>query len=559
MRSTTNSQSNRNDATVRQRQRHRNGIPNNSRSSATMKRDMTDRMANEKGDEVVVMHDHGDDNNTENNDNNMETVTAGILFAALPKWFDAAIVGTLIFGGCCGNVFALEAIIKDEPAAGPLITFVQFVTVSLFTIPSFLSWSAGASSFFMKAPVIPLRSWTIYTLFFVTVNLLNNWAFAYHISVPLHIILRSGGPTASMIIGYWYNGRRYSRMQIFSVMLLTLGVVAAALADAKAQGKAISLSSGGDGDKPTLTFVTGFTILALAMLLSAFQGVYADRLYATHGNTHWREALLYSHMLSLPFFLPTYAQLSSQFRAFMSSPSMLADLHPAAAGSVPQDLIAGNALNNATMAVSHHVAASISSAISPSSMVAAAAAATPSSLTAHSGNLLAQTSNSFTNILSASTDAMQRDLLTTILNKTPSKIFYLIVNALTQYICIRGVYLLAAKSSSLTVTIVLNIRKLVSLLLSIYIFGNSLAAGVLIGAGFVFLGGALYGVGSARAKSNKMNSASATTELHYRHNQERGAKRAGMSSLFSVAKNNLSSSSLGMRETSPTRSRKVKV
>lgn len=77
-----------------------------------MKRDMTDRMANEKGDEVVVMHDHDDDNNTENNDNNMETVTAGILFAALPKWFDAAIVGTLIFGGCCGNVFALEAIIK---------------------------------------------------------------------------------------------------------------------------------------------------------------------------------------------------------------------------------------------------------------------------------------------------------------------------------------------------------------------------------------------------------------------------------------------------------------
>lgn len=356
-----------------------------------------------------------------------------------------------------------------------------------------------------------------------------------------------------MIIGYWYNGRRYSRMQIFSVMLLTLGVVAAALADAKAQGKAISLSSGGDEEKSMLTFVTGFTILALAMLLSAFQGVYADRLYATHGNTHWREALLYSHMLSLPFFLPTYSQLSSQFRAFMSSPSMFAYLHPAAAGNLPQDVIAGNAFKNATMSVSHHIAASLSSATTPSSMVAAAAA-TP---TAHSGNLLAQTSNSFTNILSASTDAMPRDLLTTILNKTPSKIFYLIINALTQYICIRGVYLLAAKSSSLTVTIVLNIRKLVSLLLSIYIFGNSLAAGVLIGAGFVFLGGALYGVGSARAKSNKMNSAAATTELHYRHNE--GSGKNTVSGLFAVAKNNLSSSSLSTRETSPTRRRKVKV
>lgn len=361
-----------------------------------------------------------------------------------------------------------------------------------------------------------------------------------------------------MIIGYWYNGRRYSRMQIFSVILLTLGVVAAALADAKAQGKAISLSSGGDEGKSTLTFVTGFTILALAMLLSAFQGVYADRLYATHGNTHWREALLYSHMLSLPFFLPTYTQLSSQFRAFMSSPSMLADFYPAAGGTLPQDVVTGNALKNATMAVSHHIAASLSSAITPSSM-AVAAAATPS-LTAHSGNLLAQTSTSFTNILSASTDAMQHNFLTTILNKTPSKIFYLIINALTQYICIRGVYLLAAKSSSLTVTIVLNIRKLVSLLLSIYIFGNSLAAGVLIGAGFVFLGGALYGVGSARAKSNKMNSAAATTELHYRHNQDSSSGNGkGMKGFFAAAKNNLSSSSLSMRETSPTRRRKVKV
>ena len=74
---------------------------------------MTGRMANEKGDKVVVMHDHADDSGAETEtENNMESVTAGILFSALPKWFDAAIVGTLIFGGCCGNVFALEAIIK---------------------------------------------------------------------------------------------------------------------------------------------------------------------------------------------------------------------------------------------------------------------------------------------------------------------------------------------------------------------------------------------------------------------------------------------------------------
>lgn len=74
----------------------------------------------------------------------------------------------------------------------------------------------------------------------------------------------------------------------------------------------------------------------------------------------------------------------------------------------------------------------------------------------------------------------------------PSQVVYLALNVLTQYACIRGVNLLAAASSALTVTIVLNIRKLVSLLLSIWLFGNRLAPGTLLGAVVVFSAGALY-------------------------------------------------------------------
>jgi solute carrier family 35 (UDP-xylose/UDP-N-acetylglucosamine transporter), member B4 len=78
----------------------------------------------------------------------------------------------------------------------------------------------------------------------------------------------------------------------------------------------------------------------------------------------------------------------------------------------------------------------------------------------------------------------------------PSHVLYLVANVLTQYACIRGVNLLAAVSSALTVTIVLSIRKLVSLLLSIWLFGNRLATGTLLGAMVVFGAGALYSVGS---------------------------------------------------------------
>lgn len=80
----------------------------------------------------------------------------------------------------------------------------------------------------------------------------------------------------------------------------------------------------------------------------------------------------------------------------------------------------------------------------------------------------------------------------------PSQVFYLITNVLTQYACIRGVNLLAAVSTALTVTIVLNIRKLVSLLLSIWLFGNTLAPGTLVGAIIVFSSGGLYSVGSRK-------------------------------------------------------------
>lgn len=82
----------------------------------------------------------------------------------------------------------------------------------------------------------------------------------------------------------------------------------------------------------------------------------------------------------------------------------------------------------------------------------------------------------------------------------PSQLIFLATNVLTQYACIRGVNLLAAVSTALTVTIVLNIRKLISLLLSIWLFGNTLAPGTLLGAVVVFSAGGLYTFGSSPSK-----------------------------------------------------------
>jgi dolichyl-phosphate-mannose-protein mannosyltransferase len=79
------------------------------------------------------------------------------------------------------------------------------------------------------------------------------------------------------------------------------------------------------------------------------------------------------------------------------------------------------------------------------------------------------------------------------LASTSQQVIYLTANAVTQLLCITGVNILSANTSAVTVTIVLNIRKLVSFLLSIWLFGNQMGGMMMVGAAMVFGSGALYG------------------------------------------------------------------
>jgi UDP-xylose/UDP-N-acetylglucosamine transporter B4 len=155
-------------------------------------------------------------------------------------------------------------------------------------------------------------------------------------------------------------------------------------------------------------------------------GLYTEETYKKYGP-HWKENLFYSHLLSLPLFLPFSASLVRQFMKLANSP-------PLALPSYAEQV-------------------------------------------------------TLPNVPDAVRDNFKQIYI-------PSQIVFLALNVLTQYACIRGVNLLAAASSALTVTIVLNIRKLVSLLLSIWFFGNRLATGTLIGAIVVFSAGGLYSLDS---------------------------------------------------------------
>ncbi|KAF9869817.1 protein phosphatase pp2a regulatory subunit b [Colletotrichum karsti] len=355
-----------------------------------------------------------------------------IVVGLFSQWIAVGVMLGLIFGGCCSNVYALEAIIKVEPSSGTLLTFVQFLFVAVTGY--FSQFDRSRPPFFLRQNKVPLRRWLVNIVLFFSINVLNNHAFSYDISVPVHIILRSGGSITTMIAGSLY-GKKYSRIQIVAVILLTLGVITAAWSDAQSKAshtKTIHFTNKSPDQIDRPAFGTGLVILFVAQILSAIMGLYTEETYKKYGP-QWKENLFYSHLLSLPLFLPFTPSLTRQFRRLADSPPLsLPMLGQTSSLGLAEELGGG--------LVKLHI---------------------------------------------------------------PSQLVYLATNVLTQYACIRGVNLLAAVSSALTVTIVLNIRKLVSLLLSIWLFGNRLAVGTLIGAVIVFGAGGLYSLDS-RAKTSRV-------------------------------------------------------
>ncbi|KAJ8103175.1 UAA transporter [Lipomyces tetrasporus] len=323
-----------------------------------------------------------------------------------------ALILAMIFGGCCSNVFTLEAIVKEDPRAGNLITFVQFLFVAVEGYAHF--FTPSRPPIFLPKPHVPFTRYSIIVTMFFVVSFLNNYVWKYHISVPVHIIFRSGGTVMSMVVGA-LAGKRYSKAQVASISLLTVGVVAATLFDAKKEEPSQVETT----VATTKEFAIGMLILFLAQALSAVMSQITELTYNQYGN-HWRENLFYMHFLPLPLFFLARKSITDEFATLSASPPIAL------------------------------VPASVAQYVPP---------------------------------LSA-----------------PQSIVHLLLNGATQYICVRGVNNLAGTATAVTVTIVLNVRKCVSLLLSIYMFGNNLSLGTCLGAALVFGGAAWYSLESSRLR-----------------------------------------------------------
>lgn len=245
-------------------------------------------------------------------------------------------------------------------------------------------------------------------------------------------------------------------------MFVTSGVVLTTLSASKPKtakpADFIAATSGGN----TYTYATGILILLLALVLSGLLGIAQDRTYALYGSHSNSKAPSKPENGSTPASAenkkeqkkPAIWQEQMFYLHFLSMPMFY---------SVRQDLFDQfQALGDGPVLY----------------------------LALPASNSLSQTSwHSYSSI------------------PIPAAYLYLLLNTLTQLVCISGVHRLTSRVSSLTVTLVLVVRKAVSLIISVTLFGSGVegnkAVMMWIGAMLVFLGTFVYSFGGSKVEAKK--------------------------------------------------------
>jgi UDP-xylose/UDP-N-acetylglucosamine transporter B4 len=242
-------------------------------------------------------------------------------------------------------------------------------------------------------------------------------------------------------------------MQVASVLIITTGVglTTTVKSSSKEGPKASSISEQTLPVEPG-QYATGIGILTLALILSSAMGLAQDATYTEYGRGHWEEGMFYLHFLSMPMFAFLKDDMAAQVAEIRSGESMCL-----------RDLVSNNtlAIPLPTVTLSKPLSTII-------------------------------------------------DTISTV--TIPTFYFPLLINVLTQLLCVSGVHRLTSRVSSLTVTLVLTVRKAVSLIISVVILGGGRGDPWLwLGAGLVLAGTVLYTLGSTKPTASHDTTSSKKT------------------------------------------------
>lgn len=203
---------------------------------------------------------------------------------------------------CSSNVATLEVLIRDVPGCGNVITFFQFLFIA---IEGFIF----TSKFGTVKPAIPIKSYFVLVSMFFATSFSNNFALNFDISMPLHMILKSGSLVTNMVLGMLILNKRYTLRRYISVFMVTCGIILFTWASEGVKAP--------HNQKKSSSLV-GILLLVFALVVSASLGIYQETLFKKYGK-HPREALFFSHALPLPGFLFLAKDIYSKLPLFSLS------------------------------------------------------------------------------------------------------------------------------------------------------------------------------------------------------------------------------------------------
>ena len=245
-------------------------------------------------------------------------------------WSQTAKLAVLVtILACCSNVVFLELLVIQDPGIGNLLTFSQFLVIS---IEGFVF----TTKFGTLRPQVPFGAWLVLVMMYFLVNVINNYALSYNIPMPLHMVFRAGSLLVNMLMGIFILGKKYDRMKYLSVLMISLGILICTVMSATNRvsiktGKVIFyndtevveiLEEDGLHLEDVKQLLCGVTLLTVSLFLSARMGIYQEHLFTRYGK-HAKEALFYTHALPLPLFTFLAQDIVKHWRVCMASTGIL--------------------------------------------------------------------------------------------------------------------------------------------------------------------------------------------------------------------------------------------
>ncbi|KIL67919.1 hypothetical protein M378DRAFT_159142 [Amanita muscaria Koide BX008] len=269
---------------------------------------------------------------------------ASQMFQLAPVLIDYQSALLEVFGGCCSNAWTYEQLFTTCPRIGSALTFAQMLFISALTLPSFITFQGPFWVPRLKQRQVPLSRWLLHVSLFTFSSLLLNWAHGYKVPLTVLIVFRSAGLAISMLFGFIFLKKRYTLMQTLSVVVVSTGVVLATKSRPSPASSASSPSSTFAIEEDSRQYLIGILMMILSSISTGILGLVQERTYKTYGPC-WKEAVFYTHCLSLPIVLLLYKDVKRGFLDLASTSTTSMVPFVILAGNVVSQLICVSGVN----------------------------------------------------------------------------------------------------------------------------------------------------------------------------------------------------------------------